>query len=119
MSEKESSRKSNSSHLRRFYQKHFERWRQSQLSQKEYCRQNEIILHRFTYNWLGQQESVIHMGCLAHCRRKFAEVVKARKKIRGKHANAKTMADKALDYIGKLYLIKRRAREQEMTVGGP
>jgi hypothetical protein len=49
MSEKESSRKSNSSHLRRFYQKHLERWRQSQLSQKEYCRQNEIIPHRFTY----------------------------------------------------------------------
>jgi hypothetical protein len=49
MSERESSRKSNSSHLRRFYQKHIERWRQSQLSQKEYCRQNEIIAHRFTY----------------------------------------------------------------------
>jgi transposase len=68
------------------------------------------------YNWLGQQESVIHMGCLAHCRRKFTEVVKARKKIRGKHANAKTLADEALDYIGKLYLIEKRAREQEMTV---
>lgn len=35
--------------MRRFYQKHLERWQQSQLSQKEYCRQNEIILHRFTY----------------------------------------------------------------------
>lgn len=35
--------------MRRFYQKHIERWHQSQLSQKEYCRQNEIILHRFTY----------------------------------------------------------------------
>jgi hypothetical protein len=49
MSEKELSNKPNSSHLRRFYQKHIERWRQSQLSQKEYCRQNEIIPHRFTY----------------------------------------------------------------------
>ncbi len=49
MSEKEPSNKPNSFHLRRFYQKHLERWRQSQLSQKEYCRQNEIIPHRFTY----------------------------------------------------------------------
>jgi hypothetical protein len=49
MPEKESSKKPNPSHLRRFYQKHLERWQQSQLSQKEYCRQNEIILHRFTY----------------------------------------------------------------------
>jgi len=49
MPEKELSKKPNSSHLRRFYQKHIEHWRQSQLSQKEYCRQNEIIPHRFTY----------------------------------------------------------------------
>jgi transposase len=68
------------------------------------------------YNWLGQQKSVIHMGCWAHCRRKFAEVVKARKKIRGKRANSKTLADEALDYIGKLYLIEKQARTQEMTV---
>lgn len=46
---KDSSKKPNSSHLRRFYQKHIERWQQSQLSQVEYCRQNEIIAHRFTY----------------------------------------------------------------------
>ena len=49
MSEKESSKKPNPSHLRRFFQKHLEHWRQSQLSQKEYCLQNEIISHRFTY----------------------------------------------------------------------
>jgi hypothetical protein len=49
MPEKESSKKPNPSHLRRFYQKHLERWQQGQLSQKEYCRQYEIILHRFTY----------------------------------------------------------------------
>ncbi len=45
----ESSKRVKSNHLRRFYQKHIEHWRQSQLSQKEYCRQNEIITHRFTY----------------------------------------------------------------------
>lgn len=49
MPEKDLSKRPNSSHLRRFYQKHIELWRQSQLSQKEYCRQNEIAPHRFTY----------------------------------------------------------------------
>ncbi len=68
------------------------------------------------YDYLGQKESIIHILCWAHARRKFAEVVKARKKIRGKRANAKTLADEALDYIGKLYLIEKQAREQEMTV---
>ena len=46
---KNSSKKSNASHLKRFYQKHIERWQQSQLSQVEYCRQNELIPHRFAY----------------------------------------------------------------------
>jgi len=49
MSESNEATKSKSSHLRRFYQKHIEHWRQSQLSQVEYCRQNQIIPHRFTY----------------------------------------------------------------------
>lgn len=49
MQETKSSKRTNSKHLRRFYQKHLERWRQSQLTQKEYCRQNQIIPHRFTY----------------------------------------------------------------------
>ena len=44
-----SATRSNPTHLRRFYQKHIELWRQSQLSQVEYCRQNQIIPHRFTY----------------------------------------------------------------------
>lgn len=41
--------KPNSPDLRRFWKKHMDRWRQSQLTQKEYCRQNELIPHRFTY----------------------------------------------------------------------
>lgn len=49
MPESNQTSKPNPSHLRRFYKKHIECWRQSQLSQKEYCRQNDIIPHRFTY----------------------------------------------------------------------
>lgn len=68
------------------------------------------------YDYLGRKKTIIHMACWAHARRKFVEVVKVRKKIRGKRANAKTLADEALDYIGQLYLIEKQAREQEMTV---
>ena len=46
---KNSSKKPSASHLKRFYQRHIERWQQSQLSQVEYCRKNELIPHRFTY----------------------------------------------------------------------
>jgi hypothetical protein len=50
-----------------------------------------------------------------HVRRKFVEVVKARKKIRGKSANSKTLADDALDFIGKLYQIEKQARIDNMS----
>ena len=67
------------------------------------------------YDYLGQKKSIIHMACWAHARRKFTEVIKARKKNRGNRTNKKTLADEALDYIGKLYLIEKQAREQELT----
>jgi transposase len=67
------------------------------------------------YDFLGKKKSIIHMACWAHARRKFTEVIKARKKIRGKHKNVKTLADEALDYIGKLYKIEKQARMHEMT----
>ncbi len=67
------------------------------------------------YDYLGQKQGIIHMGCWAHARRKFDDVIKARKKNRGKHANTKTLADEAMDYIAKLYRIEKQAREQEMT----
>ena len=67
------------------------------------------------YNYLGKKKDIVHMGCWAHARRKFAEVLKARKKNRGNRADAKTLADEALDYIGLLYKIERLARDQQMS----
>lgn len=68
------------------------------------------------YDYLGQKRGITHMGCWAHARRKFTDVVKTRKKNRGKRANnKKTLADEALDFIGKLYKIEKQARAQEMT----
>jgi transposase len=55
------------------------------------------------------------MACWAHARRKFTDVIKARKKIRGRHKDVKTLADEALGYIDKLYKIEKQAREHEMT----
>jgi transposase len=66
------------------------------------------------YDHLDQKEDIVHLGCWAHARRKFSDVVKARKKVRGKKANPKTLADEALDTIGKLYQIEKQARD--MTV---
>jgi transposase len=67
------------------------------------------------YDHLGRKNNIVHLGCWAHVRRKFVDVVKARKKQRGKKATAKTLADEAIEYIGRLYHIEKQARIQEMT----
>jgi len=63
------------------------------------------------------EKSMATEGLLAHIAvSKFTDVVKARKKNRGKRANnKKTLADEALDFIGKLYKIEKQARAHEMT----
>jgi transposase len=62
------------------------------------------------YECLKQKCGICHVGCWAHVRRKFVEVVKATKKHRGKRLNPKSLADEALDYIGHLYDIEKEAR---------
>jgi len=62
------------------------------------------------YERLKQKDGICQMGCWAHVRRKFIEVVKATKKHRSKRANPKSLADEALDYIGQLYQIEKEAR---------
>jgi transposase len=48
-------------------------------------------------------KGVTHLGCLAHVRRKFDEALKAQKQPSGR-------AKQALDFIGKLYQIEKKAR---------
>jgi transposase len=62
------------------------------------------------YDYLSGKKGIIHLGCWAHARRKFMDVVKVRKKHRGNRGNPRTLADQALDYIGKLYGIERQIR---------
>ena len=66
------------------------------------------------YDALGQQIGIIHVGCWAHARRMFVNVLDAtpaadRKKKAGNATNT------ALSYVGKLYAIETRAREQKLT----
>jgi transposase len=56
----------------------------------------------------------VHLGCWAHSRRKFVKVVKVRKKHRSKRVNPKSLADEALDYIGKLYQVEKEAQRREL-----
>ncbi len=58
------------------------------------------------YDFLDHWEGVRHAGCLAHVRRKFAEIVKASGK---KRAGRTSRAQQALAFIGKLYRIERDA----------
>ena len=55
------------------------------------------------YNGLRSKKEIINIGCWAHCRRKFAEIVKTTK-VTGK-------AHEAVSYIRKLYTIEDKARE--------
>jgi transposase len=62
------------------------------------------------YDHLSTDPSIEHLGCLVHARRKFVEVNKSRKKVRGKKAKTKGLADEALDFIGELYQVEKYAR---------
>lgn len=61
------------------------------------------------YNAVVASNNLIHVGCMAHARRKFSDAVKAqgRNKKRGK-------AHRGLALIQKLYRIEQKARKQKL-----
>lgn len=61
------------------------------------------------YNFLDEQSGVVHVGCWAHARRMFMEVIQAQ----GKNRKAGS-ADVALEYIRKLYAIEKDGRAREL-----
>jgi transposase len=67
------------------------------------------------YDHLGKNKGIVLLACWAHVRRKFVEVVKARKKVRGGGQSPKGLADEALEFIGKLYLIEKQCRQAQMS----
>jgi len=58
------------------------------------------------YDALGRQKGVVLLGCWAHARRKFDEVIKARG-----GAKRNGSAEEAIDYIRRLYVVEKKARE--------
>jgi transposase len=63
------------------------------------------------YDFLDGQQNVVHVGCWAHARRKFMEVIQAHGKDK-KHKSGS--ADVAIGYIQKLYAIEKEARTLEL-----
>mgnify|MGYP006279990697 CR=1 FL=1 len=61
------------------------------------------------YNALGEREGIRHVGCLAHVRRKFVDVIKA-----GSKRKAGGTAQTVLDLIAKLYRLEKQARKQKL-----
>lgn len=60
------------------------------------------------YDWVDRASDIIHLGCMAHARRPFAELVKLAKKTVGK-------SHQAVAYFQKLYAIEKIAREGKFT----
>ena len=54
------------------------------------------------YDFLDHDENIRHIGCWAHARRKFMDVIKAQGKNRKSGSG-----DKALSYIKKLYSLEK------------
>lgn len=59
------------------------------------------------YDWAKDKEGIIQLGCMAHARRPFAELVKIAKKTGKSH--------QALAYIKKLYAIEKQARAANLS----
>lgn len=62
------------------------------------------------YEVVGRQSGIVLVGCWAHARRKFTDVIKA-KGNRKKQGSA----EEALDYIGNLYAIEKESREKKLA----
>jgi len=67
------------------------------------------------YGGLDHKPGLIHIGCWAHARRKFAEVIKARQPVKKGQPQKIGSAEKALNYIGKLYQLESRADREKLT----
>jgi transposase len=71
------------------------------------------------YDYLDHQDGIVHMGCWAHVRRKFLDVLKASgiKNIKSVNNKLKGLgkAGEALQTIRDLYAIEKESRENKLT----
>ena len=63
------------------------------------------------YNKVGSDDDVIHVGCLAHIRRKFHKILNFKKIKKHKFKSA----CKALNYIGRIYYIENSLRNRKLS----
>jgi transposase len=66
------------------------------------------------YDFLDNRSGIVHVGCWAHVRRKFFEVVQASKKGKSKVKGA-GKAGQALQTIRQLYAIEKDVRNRELS----
>jgi len=66
------------------------------------------------YDFLDDDPDFIHLGCWAHVRRKFVDVIKAAPKPDNGNPEPGS-ADVALHYIRKLYAIEKRAQVEDLS----
>lgn len=64
------------------------------------------------YDFLDHSPNVVHVGCWAHVRRKFVEVIKSAGKIRSQ--NKTGIAEEAVARIGRIYALERSMRESKL-----
>jgi len=64
------------------------------------------------YNFLKERKGITHVGCWAHARRNFVDVLKVLKSTSGQNS---TGAEIALSYIAKLYAIEKYADANDYT----
>jgi hypothetical protein len=60
------------------------------------------------YNVLGELPGITHVGCLAHIRRKFMDVLKISKRARG------GTAQEIVDLIGQIYDLEKALAQQKL-----
>jgi transposase len=65
------------------------------------------------YDALGRKAGIVMLGCWAHARRKFHEVLQA---AAASVAKRRLAAEVALEFIGQLYRIEKEARVKELSV---
>jgi transposase len=58
------------------------------------------------------------VGCWAHARRYFVDVIKAKQKNRSKRVQPRSLADEALEFIGRLYETEKEAKAKNLDVQG-
>jgi len=65
------------------------------------------------YDFLDRRPDITHMGCWAHVRRKFVEVIKAAGKLGSRQKTG--VAEEAVEKIRQLYAIEQQARKQQFA----